>query len=90
MSNKVLVGGLLVALVAMALFAMWTAILGWNLEGEVEMSGHGWAAMAIGVVASFGVGIGLMALAFHSARTGHDEDAQRNQVLNPEDRDHKA
>ena len=90
MSNKVLVGGLLVALVGMALLSLWAGVVGWNLEGDVEMSGHGYAAMTIGIVASFVIGIGLMALVFHSARTGHDEDAQRNQILNPEDRDHKA
>lgn len=90
MSNKILVGCLLLALVLMAFFALWVGVVGWNREGDVEMSGHGYAAMAIGIVASFGIGIGLMALVFHSARTGHDEDAQRSQVLNPEDRDHKV
>lgn len=90
MGNKILVGGLLVALVLMALLSLWVGVVGWNLESDVEMSGHGYAAMAIGVVASFAVGIGLMALAFHSSRTGHDEEAQRSQFRSSEDREHKA
>jgi hypothetical protein len=41
--------------------------------GDVQMSGHGWAAMALGILFSFIVGIGLMGLVFYSSRKGYDE-----------------
>ncbi len=39
------------------------------------MSGHGWAAMALGIVFSLALGGGLMALVFFSARRGYDDAA---------------
>jgi hypothetical protein len=36
------------------------------------MSGHGWAAMTLGIVFSLVVGCGLMALLFFSHRRGYD------------------
>jgi hypothetical protein len=42
------------------------------------MSGHGYAAMAIGIVASLVVGIGLMTLVFYSSRKGYDDAAGHN------------
>lgn len=44
-----------------------------DITGPVEMTIHGWIAMAIGVVFSMAVGIGLMALVFFSARHGYDD-----------------
>ena len=61
MGTKLLVG----VLVALALLAVWAGISGWNLESDVEMSGHGYAAMALGVAGSLIVGIGLMGLVFY-------------------------
>ena len=43
------------------------------ITGPVEMGVHGWIAMALGVVLSMAVGIGLMALVFFSARRGYDD-----------------
>ncbi len=71
MGTKLLVG----VLVALALLAVWAGISGWNLESDVEMSGHGYAAMALGVAGSLIVGIGLMGLVFYSSRKGYDERA---------------
>ena len=71
MGTKVLI----VILLALAAIAVWTGFVGWNLEADVEMSGHGYAAMAIGIVASLVVGIGLMTLVFYSSRRGYDEAA---------------
>jgi hypothetical protein len=45
---------------------------GLTLPG-VAMPGHGYAAMAIGIVFSVVVGAGLMALLFYSSRRGYDE-----------------
>lgn len=51
-------------------------ILGtWLLGGFVGLSGGGAAALIVGVAASFAVGIGLMAIVFHSSRSGQDEAA---------------
>ncbi len=40
-----------------------------------EMSVHGWIALAAGTILSLGLGGGLMALSFFSARRGYDERA---------------
>ena len=64
----VLVGLLLLAIVFMA--------VGWHApEGESgeQMSTAGWIAMALGVVATLALGIGLMTLMFYSSRSGRDE-----------------
>ena len=76
---------LIAVLLALAGVAVWTGIAGWNLESDVEMSGHGYAAMAIGIVASLVVGIGLMTLVFYSSRRGYDEAAGRDRYRAPSD-----
>jgi hypothetical protein len=81
MGTKLLIG----VLVALALLSLWAGIAGWNLESDVQMSGHGYAAMAIGIVASLAVGIGLMALVFYSSRKGYDDEAGRSAARQPED-----
>jgi hypothetical protein len=40
---------------------------------DAPLGVHGWTAMAIGIVFSLIVGIGLMALVFYSSRHGYDE-----------------
>jgi ABC-type branched-subunit amino acid transport system substrate-binding protein len=48
--------------------------LGWTISNaDVPMSGY--VAMALGVVFSLAVGVGLMALVFYSSREGFDEPA---------------
>jgi len=37
------------------------------------MTLHGWIALALGVVISIALGVGLMALTFYSARRGYDD-----------------
>jgi heme/copper-type cytochrome/quinol oxidase subunit 2 len=81
MGAKVLIG----ILVALALLSLWAGVAGWNLESDVEMSGHGYAAMAIGIVASLVVGIGLMTLVFYSSRKGYDDAVGHSSARNPED-----
>jgi hypothetical protein len=65
----VLVGLLLLAIVFMAVG--WKAPEG--VEGGEQMSTAGWIAMAMGVVATLALGIGLMTLMFYSSRSGRDE-----------------
>jgi len=45
----------------------------WLVGGFAGLSGHGVAALIIGVVASMFLGIGLMVAVFASSRSGHDE-----------------
>lgn len=66
---------LIAVLVGLAVLSGVAAYLGWNLAPEVEMSGHGYAAMAIGIVFSLVVGIALMTLVFYSSRMGYDDEA---------------
>jgi hypothetical protein len=73
---------LLAVLLVLLAGSVWVAVSGWNLHGDVPMSGHGYAAMAIGVVFSLIVGCGLMALVFYSHRHGFDEPAEREREKN--------
>jgi hypothetical protein len=52
--------------------AVYIAYLGWNLT-DVAMPVTGYVALAFGIVFSFIVGGGLMALMFYSSRHGYDE-----------------
>jgi hypothetical protein len=49
--------------------------LGWSLAQGTDVPPSGYVAMALGVLASLGVGFGLMALIFYSSRKGYDEPA---------------
>ena len=44
----------------------------WHV-GETALGMHGWIAVGIGVVLTFAVGAGLMALVFYSSRKGYDD-----------------
>ena len=48
----------------------------WQMLGPVSLSAHGWLAIIVGVVSSFLLGGGLMALSFYSAKSGHDKVAE--------------
>ena len=63
-------GGLMIASVWVSVY-VWTSMDG----GEVafSMSWHGWLALTLGVVLTAALGVGLMALVFHSSRSGHDD-----------------
>ncbi|RKE69402.1 hypothetical protein [Pseudorhodoplanes sinuspersici] len=83
MGSKILI----VVLVGLALWAGWIGFTGWNLESDVQMSGHGYAAMIIGIVISLAVGIALMTLVFYSSRKGYDEAAGHQQNKHADDLD---
>ena len=44
----------------------------WGEIGDTGISTAGWIAMALGVLATLGLGIGLMSLVFISSRRGYD------------------
>lgn len=62
----------LLALLAAAAAVGWWA---WAELADIEMSMHGYVALAIGVVATLGLGMGLMWLVYFSHRRGFDDEA---------------
>jgi hypothetical protein len=56
-----------VAMVVAVCAHFWTAI------GGPGISSAGWLAMGLGILATLGLGIGLMSLVFISNRRGYDE-----------------
>ncbi len=49
----------------------------WHAGEGTELGANGWIALALGVIATFAVGAGLMWLVFYSSRKGYD-DRSRN------------
>ena len=64
---------LALALVGLLGVAVALSAHAWSDMGDVEIGPHGILALALGALVSLGLGVGLMALVFHSARSGHDE-----------------
>jgi hypothetical protein len=52
------------------------AILGWKSAAHTDVPASGYVALALGVIFSLVVGIGLMTLVFYSSRAGFDEPAK--------------
>ena len=50
----------------------------WSSTGASEISFAGWLAMALGILATLALGIGLMSLVFISSRRGYDEGPHRD------------
>ena len=67
--------GLILAAAIVGAVFLWLSIDG------AGMTLHGYLALALGVLASLGLGVGLMALTFYSARAGYDDQVEN------EDRD---
>jgi len=64
-----------IAIVVMAgllAWATWYAFHVWNALAGVGVSAAGWAFIVLGVVVTFGLGAGLMALVFYSSRKDFD------------------
>lgn len=66
-----LVIGLGAALIGVSLFA----VDRWQSLADVEVSTAGTVALALGLIVTFGLGVGLMALVFYSSRKGYDDAA---------------
>ncbi len=62
----------IIAMLALLAGAVWYAVQVWTAMRGVAMSGWGWLFLILGIVVTFLVGAGLMALVFYSAR--HDFD----------------
>jgi hypothetical protein len=63
---------LIVALAGILAAVAWWAISSVTAVGGFQMPLIGWLAMIFGVLFAVGIGVGLMALAFHSHRRGYD------------------
>jgi formate hydrogenlyase subunit 3/multisubunit Na+/H+ antiporter MnhD subunit len=63
---------IIVPLVALLAASIWFAIYAWTAIEGPPIPTEGYVAMALGVVFSLIVGIGLMALVFYSSRHGYD------------------
>ena len=66
------IAGAVVLVIGFLIAAQWAGI------GDSEISGAGWLAMGLGVVATLALGIGLMALVFISSRRGYDDIGSRD------------
>ena len=80
MKTVLVIAGLLTLLGITVGWAIWA----WQQTAGVEMSGHGYVAMLLGIFFTLLVGCGLMALMFYSSRHGYDE---RVSDLSDKDRD---
>ncbi len=70
---------LLVAiLLALLVVAGGYAYQGLTFGGQVDIPIEGYIALALGIVLSLVVGIGLMALVFYSSRSGYDEPPRQD------------
>ena len=65
---------LIVALGSLLIGSVIWAVRYWTTFEEVQFGGHGFIALALGVVLSLALGIGLMFLVFYSNRRGHDDE----------------
>ncbi|TGY87540.1 hypothetical protein E5163_13975 [Marinicauda algicola] len=63
---------LIAVLTAFLAASVWFAVQSFT-QVETTMSGHGWLALALGVILSLALGGGLMALVFFSSRRGYDD-----------------
>ena len=66
-------------LLAFLAASIWFAYYVWASDTGPAMPASGYVAMALGVLFSLVVGIGLMALVFYSHRHGYDERGQGGQ-----------
>ena len=65
---------LVLPLLLLLAFAIHAAKLGWGIGGDVEIGAHGYAALAIGAVATVAITALLVGLMLYSRRHGHDDD----------------
>jgi hypothetical protein len=69
MAGRVVLLGVILAAIAAAVVGYFV----WDNAADETVSIHAYIALALGVVLTLGLGGGLMALVFYSARQGYDE-----------------
>ena len=65
-------------LLGLLLAAGGVAWWGWSQLGDVDMGWHVYIALALGVSATTGLGVGLMWLVYFSHRHGYDDEVGRD------------
>jgi hypothetical protein len=70
--------GVILSLLGMLAGAAGFAWYVWRELGDVEISTHGYIALAAGVTATLGLGVGLMWLVYYSNRRGFDDEVGRD------------
>ena len=75
---------IILALVSLLGWAFWIMVTAWT-HIDAQMSGHGWAALILGIVFSCVLGFGLMGLMFFSSRHGYDEAVKSLDRPSPDD-----
>ncbi len=73
-NNRVARWSVVAVLLLMLMAAGVIGYLGWTIS-DADVPTSGYVAMALGVIFSLAVGVGLMALVFYSSRKGYDEPA---------------
>ena len=71
----------LVLAIGVVIVAFWTSV------GDSDISPAGWIAMGFGVIITFALGVGLMALVFISSRRGYDELGRGSNAARPQNSD---
>jgi formate hydrogenlyase subunit 3/multisubunit Na+/H+ antiporter MnhD subunit len=66
----------ILTLLAFLAASVWFTYYVWAMDEGPPLPASGYVAMALGVLFSLVVGIGLMALVFYSHRHGYDESGQ--------------
>lgn len=62
---------LVICLLALLAIASWFGVSGWQTAGDAssgQVTGLGYGAMALGIIATLGLGVGLMLLVYRSER----------------------
>ena len=72
--RKLGLGGWIAIIVMLGVlaWALWYAVGAWKTMAGVQVSGLGWLFLVLGVVVTFLLGAGLMALVFYSSRNNYD------------------
>jgi hypothetical protein len=65
-----------IASVVVALLIV-VSVYNWQYVGDSGIGVNGWIALALGIVVTLALGIGLMALIFISNRRGYDEPPEQ-------------
>ncbi len=66
-----------IAVVVVAAVAIVIGVF-WHDLGTSEITPVGWLALVLGVIVTFALGVGLMALVFISSRQGYDDPEHRD------------
>jgi formate hydrogenlyase subunit 3/multisubunit Na+/H+ antiporter MnhD subunit len=77
--DRMKMAAIILPLLAFLAASVWFAYYVWASDAGPPLPASGYVAMALGVLFSLVVGIGLMALVFYSHRHGYDDSQGGNQ-----------